>query len=69
MARKPYKLPDGVRFLTAAELDARRAKKVDRTLASAEDKVTSDGWQLRLPKLRRARRRRRIPRGIWRGPR
>lgn len=73
MARKPVTLPPGVRFLTDAELDARRAAKAGRSLERAEAEATGGGFDLaglfgglgrRARKGRR--RRRRIPRGIWR---
>jgi hypothetical protein len=73
VARKPYQLPAGVRFLTEAELSERRAAKAGKKLERVERKVAADGWSLgelaggvkrRAAKSRR--RHRRIPRGIWR---
>jgi hypothetical protein len=73
VARKPAKLPPGVRFLTAAELDERRARKAGRTLEAAEGEAIAGGLDVGAlfgavyRRARKARgRRRRIPRGIWR---
>lgn len=73
MPRRKYQLPEGVRFLTDAELAERRAKKgagkaADRLEGTAA-KAAGPGWAFSLPKVRRRRRRRRPPAGIFRMPR
>ena len=71
VARKPYQLPPGVRYLTSDELDARRAaKRAGTKLEQLEDRATGSGWTVHLPKLRRGRRRRRLrpPAGIFGKP-
>lgn len=71
MPRK-YQLPPGVRFLTDAEREARRAgKQSARQVDTFHEKATGEGWALPLPRIRRPRKRRRFgpPAGIFRRPR
>lgn len=72
MSRKPYQLPPGVRFLTDAERQARKAGKgAAAGVDTFHEKATGDGWQLPVPRIRRRKRRRpfRPPAGIFRRPR
>ena len=71
MARKPYQLPPGVRYLTSDELDARRAaKEAGPKLEQLEDRATGSGCTVHLPNHRPAPRRHRLrpPAGIFGKP-
>lgn len=72
MPRKSYQLPPGTRYLTPAELEARRAaKKGAKAVDGTVQQAAGEGWAISLPRIRRRRRRRRFrpPPGIWRMPR